>query len=156
MTVTDTRSDWAERAACRQLADPSIFMPARADSPDAILAAAHCRACPVTAACYADAAQFGRATGTVQGAHYWADGKPHTIRSLDAPASTLSRSQRAAIRRREAVTRWYALLEQGHSAAACHETVAREYAVSTGSVREWVRVTRTERQQRDEARGGDA
>jgi hypothetical protein len=148
-----TTTDWRERGVCRTLTDISIFFPRASNTLAAAEAALHCLGCEVFTDCLKDARDYRTTDGVVQAGAYWANGKPHQIKTGAALAERkLSRNELATIRRREAAERWQALLEDGHSAGGCYETVAREYGVSTGSVREWVRMVRAENRQRQNAR----
>lgn len=141
-------TDWRTRAACRNVTDARIFFPVRSNTPHAILAATHCRACPVATDCHQDAEDFGRSDGLVQGGAFWVAGKPHPIPEADAPSPHATRSAASAGKRREAINRYYEIRHQHKNDTEAYRAIADQYGVSFSTVYGWHRLARAEHSRR--------
>jgi Transcription factor WhiB len=138
-----TTTAWREHGACAKTADPRIFWPPSATSRDAVTAATYCRNCPVLATCVRDARSYSRLTGVVQAGSYWTDGHPSTIPHV-APPLGPSRSESNAVRRREAVARYYEVRRECPHDTAAYRVVAAEYGIAVSTVQNWRAAARKE------------
>jgi hypothetical protein len=147
VTRLDTRhlpatggDNWRDHAACTNVADSTIFFPAKAASPDAITAAAHCHSCPSRTPCWNDAVGYPRLTGVVQGGFYWTDGQPVAIAAELSQGP--SRSQEAMERRRTAIARFYEIRHLHKNDTQAYHQIADEYGISIATIYAWHRDAR--------------
>ena len=138
-----TAIPWHERAACRTVTNPEIFLPPSPVSRDAITAATYCRSCPVLDNCVTDARAFGRLTGVVQGGSYWQDGHPKTIPNR-LPTTGPSKAELAAERRRQAIARYYEIRHQHKTDTDAYQRIADEYGIALSTVHNWHAAIRKE------------
>lgn len=138
-TTTGTTNTWRTRAACNG-APTETFFPHRGNTPTAHTAAEYCAACPVAAACLADAVAAGRTSGIWAGM-YFDDGKARRV-GEHAPAA--QRSSAARSRRAAALQRWEQARADLPSDTAAYRWLAAQYGTTERTARDWIRLARAE------------
>jgi WhiB family redox-sensing transcriptional regulator len=133
-------TNWTVRAACKGM-DPDLFFPHRANCIEAYRASLICQACPVRRECLNDAINADRTSG-VFGGEFFNEGKHKPISN---PKDTMDRSALAQHRRAEALDEFENLADQGITQPNAVKMIAARYGVTTGSVHDWLRLARADR-----------